>query len=118
MKKQFHKVLGLFPSKLPTGVAEFDSWSSSIFDTYGLPNLPSYRQAVASMIMHLGPTVDKKAKFFFAKAVRKAQANQIAYEEIQKLKKAEAEYIAATIALETTPLEDALGTENVQPVQQ
>lgn len=118
MKKQLNQLFGLFPSKLPTGVAEFKDWADSIFYTYDLPDMPSYRQALASMIMHLGPTVDRKPKLFFAKSVKKAQANQIAYEEIQKLKKAEAEYIASTIALENTKLEATDGAANEQPVQE
>jgi fructosamine-3-kinase len=60
--------------------------------------MSSYRQAVASGIMHLGMTVDKRSKSYFAKCIKKAMANQIAYENIQLLKQQEQEYIAATLA--------------------
>lgn len=115
MKQLIPHLKGLLPSRLPVGVTEFENWSKDIFDTYGLPNLPSYQQALASMIMHLGPTVDRKPKYYFAKAVRKAQANQIAYEQIQKLKKAEQEYIAATLAVAETPLE---AVNDDKPIQE
>lgn len=116
MKQLLNKLKGMFPSKLPTGTADFDSWAVSIFTTYNLPDMPSYRNAIASMIMHLGPTTDKKPLLFFAKAVRKAQANQIAYEEIQKLKQAENDYIAATLAKPTETVDN--GTNHVESIQQ
>lgn len=73
-------------------MGEFETFCDSIFFTYDLPDLPSYRHAIASMIMHLGPTVAVKPKRFFALSVLKAMSNQIAYENIQKLKKQEEEY--------------------------
>jgi hypothetical protein len=85
-----NKTLGLFPTKLPLGMTDFDRFCDSIFDTYELPNDPSYKHAIASMIMHLGPTVASKPKRFFALSVQKAMANQIAYQNIQLLKKNEA----------------------------
>lgn len=85
-KKTFHKLTGFFPSKLPTGAQAFDGFCDSVFSTYTLPDLPSYRGAIATMILHLGPTTSYKPKFYFAKSVRKAQANQVAYEKLQELK--------------------------------
>ena len=80
----------LFPSKLPTkGAAELDVFCASIFDLYGIPDMPSYRHAIATMIMHLGPQADRKSKSFFARSVKKAMANQIAYELIDHLRKEE-----------------------------
>lgn len=91
------KVMGLFPTLLPhKGLLDFDTFCNDIFYTYDLPDNPSYRNAIATMIMHLGPTVAYKSKFYFAIAVKKAMANQIAYEKIQQLKKDEAEYIKKT----------------------
>lgn len=86
----------LFPSPLPTGMQEFDLFCDSIFATYDLPNNPSYRQAIATMIMHLSPTTFYKPKLFFAISVKKAMSNQIAYENIQILKQQEKEKQEAT----------------------
>lgn len=78
--------LGFLPSKLPVGLDQFESYCSSIFETYSLPDLPSYRNAIATMIMHLAPTSFYKPKFYFAKSVKKAMANQTAYEVIQRIR--------------------------------
>ena len=82
---------GFFPKKLPTGLADFNQFSADIIDVYGLPNLPSYKHAIASMIMHLSPTTFYKSPWFFAISVKKAMANQTAYEIMQLLKEAEKE---------------------------
>jgi hypothetical protein len=84
---------GLWPHRLPCGMTEFNAYCVSLFRIYGFPNNESFRQAIATMIMHLGPTVDRKAPYFFAKALRKTMANQVAYtaiEEIRSAKKNEA----------------------------
>ena len=95
--KLIKKIKYLFPHPLPcNGMTELDDFSTDIFTTFDLPDLPSYRNAIASMIMHLGPTVAYKAPVYFAICVKKAMANQIAYEKIQSLKKQEAEYIEKT----------------------
>lgn len=79
-------VRSFFPVKLPTGLAEFNQFSSNIIEVYNLPNLPSYKHAIASMIMHLGPTTFHKSPRFFAISVKKSMANQTAYEMIQQIK--------------------------------
>lgn len=97
IKKIFAKLMGMIPGPLPhLGILSFDEFCNDIFTRYDLPDLPSYRNAIASMIMHLGPTCAYKSKFFFAVSVKKAMANQIAYEKIQQLKKEEAEYLKKT----------------------
>lgn len=89
LKKLFSQLRGYFPSALPKGAKEFDVFIESILETYNLPDMPSYRHAVASMIMHLGPQTSTKSKIFFARSIRKAMSNQVAYEKIQELKDAE-----------------------------
>lgn len=97
LKKMIKRFIGFFPQSLPhIGMKDFDAYCDMIFFTYDLPDLPSYRQAIASMIMHLSPTTSSASPFYFAKCVKKAMANQIAYEKIQLLKKEEAEYLAKT----------------------
>lgn len=79
-------ILARFPHKLPVGGSEFDSFFESICTLYGLPNLPSYRQAVATMIMHLGPIQYRASKHYFYASIRKSMANQVAYDKIQEIK--------------------------------
>lgn len=83
-KSLIHKVRGLFPSQLPTGVDDFNAYILSILDIYSIPHEKSYFSAIATMIMHLPPTCHKKSKFYFAKSIRKAQSNQVAYEIIMR----------------------------------
>lgn len=81
--KQF---VGLFPHNLPTGEEEFGRFCDTIFATYNLPDMKSYREYVATMIMHLPPTCHKSKLLYFGKSIKKAQANQSAYNMIQKFK--------------------------------
>lgn len=83
----------LFPSKLPVGAAHFDTWAKSIFSIYKLEDKPGNRHALASLIMHLGPTTAYKPKRYFSFAVMKSLANETAFETMQSLRKEEDAYI-------------------------
>lgn len=89
MKKLLDQLVGFFPHRLPMGATALEEFCRKIFDTYSVPDMPSYRQAIASMIMHLPQTVYHKAPWFFACSVRKAMANQVAYEMIDQLRQDE-----------------------------
>jgi len=77
------------PSKLPITLADHDTWAISILKTAKLPDNDSFRHALATMVMHLGPTTVWKAKMFFILSLQKAIANEIAYNVMQDLKKAQ-----------------------------
>lgn len=85
-KRLVSKLRGFFPEKLPTGIQDYEKFMKSIFEDYSIPEESSYTNAVATMIMHLDPTTDKKSRYYFAKSIRKAQANQIAYHFIMKIR--------------------------------
>lgn len=87
MKRIAKQILGHVPRPLPRTLSEFVEFTDEIFAVYEFPPLPSYRQTVGTMIMHLGPLEHKKSLAYFAKALKKAQANQIAYEAVQIAKK-------------------------------
>lgn len=89
IKKTIAQIRGLLSTALPKGATEFDSFCDSILSTYDIPNFPSYRRTIASLIMHLGPTTTHVPKVFFARSIRKAMANQVAFDKIQQLKKEE-----------------------------
>lgn len=121
-KKAIAKLRNLFPSPLPVGMAEFETWSLSIVETYDFPNNDSIRFALATMIMHSGPTAAYVSKHHFSLAVKASMAKQIAGGAFHDMKqrqmlaqqaaaqKAEEEKIAAV-----TASQEAAG--NVQPVQ-
>jgi hypothetical protein len=69
---------GLFPSALPQGMSEFEAWSEDILQTYGFPSNDSFKFALATMIMHGGPTQAYKSKHYFMLMLRAAAAKQIA----------------------------------------
>lgn len=89
LKRLVGKALAFFPYKLPVGITEFNRFSDRIFFTYQLPNLPSYKQAIAASIMHLPTHTTRKSPRWFAIGIRKAMANQIAYEVIYEIKERE-----------------------------
>jgi hypothetical protein len=84
----------LFPSKLPIGTAQFDTWAKSIFQTYNLEDKPGNRHALGSLIMHLGPVTAHKSKRYFYLAITKSLANETAFETMQSLRKEEEAYLA------------------------
>ena len=95
MKKTAKKFINLFPTWLPRSAIALEAYTKDLFDTYDLPDMPGYRQAIATMIMHLGPTVALKPKAYFALAVYKAQANEVAYDQILAARKAADEALKA-----------------------
>lgn len=105
LAKKFRYLRGYLKVTLPVGVKEFDEFCTSIFSVYDLPDLPSYRNAIATMIMHLPATVSAKAPVFFAVSIKKAMANQIAYEVIQQIRQEQKklEQGEATPKLEAAP---------------
>ncbi len=87
MKHLMHRVSHYFPTALPKTEAEFDDFCQDLFNTYQIPDKPSYRHAVASMIMHLETTRASMPKRYFIDSIRKAQANEIAYSVIEAIRK-------------------------------
>ncbi len=88
IKRLYDQIRGLFPSRLPTGVAEFNAWADSIASTYQLPTADqdSVRFSLATQIMHLGPQAASKPKYFFVLAIRAGAAKQIAGNAFQEIK--------------------------------
>ncbi len=88
--------LGLFPSALPQGIQGFKEWSDSIVSTYNVPDNDSTRFALATMVLHLGPTVAFKPKFYFALSLYKSAANQVVFAVMEDLKAKQKASVAIT----------------------
>jgi SNF2 family DNA or RNA helicase len=86
LKSILNWLLTFLPSPLPVGVKEFESWSSSIIQAYGLPDNDSVRFALATQIMHLGPTEANKPRRYFGLCLLKGAATQVAYGVMGELK--------------------------------
>jgi len=84
----------LVKKRLPIGMTEFDEWASNIIAGARLPaasddpetQYDSQKFALASMLMHLGPTVDHECDGYFIKSLRKAAVNQIADAKMKELR--------------------------------
>lgn len=99
IKRYFYQFLGLFPSPVPVGRTEFETWSKSIFDTYTLPtkDLRSVRFTLTTILMGLKTNDSSKPKYYFVKVCRAAASKQVAgaiWQEIKAAHKAEEEAAA------------------------
>lgn len=86
LKKLWTKFVFMFPHQLPVGEMAFIDYCDKLFLTYDLPNLASYHHAVATMIMNQSPVTDSIPPCMFAKSIRKAMANEVAWARLQALK--------------------------------
>ncbi len=96
--KFFKRLTAFIPTKLPTGVTEFNAWASSILTLYNFPDNDSTRGALAIMITQLKPTDAFKSKRYFGLSIHVAASKEVAgnfyYEmktKYQALAKAEQE---------------------------
>lgn len=89
LKTLFRKLRSRFPSDLPRTRAQLDAYYQDVLELYALPDDPSYKQAFATFIMHLGPVEHRKSKHFFARSIYRRMANQIAYDTIDELRRNE-----------------------------
>lgn len=105
VKKLAKQIRAFFPSRLPVGMQEFDTWSDSFSEIYNLPtdNKDSIKFTLASIIMHLGGQDAYKSKFYFLLTVRSGAAKQIAGSVFYDIKKKaqEAEKAANDAAKQT-----------------
>lgn len=86
LKLLFKKFLYLFPSPLPIGVDEFETWAKDILDTYQWPDNDSFRFALSTMIVNQGPVRAYRSKFYFNLVCHAAASKQIAGHFFQELK--------------------------------
>lgn len=104
VKKVLRFIRAFFPSAVPIGMTDFDSWAYDIIDLYNLPNNDSVRFALATMIMHSGPTAAYKSKFYFNLMIKASMAKQIASAKFQEIKTKQQEEIAKQKAAEATAI--------------
>jgi len=91
------KLRALFPSAMPIGLAEHKAWADSIISLYDFPDNDSVRFALATMVLHLGPTAAYRSKFYFSIMLKAGAAKQVASAVFQEIKiKQQAEVTAQT----------------------
>lgn len=99
MKARFKRVIallkGFIPQRQPIGRTELETFTKDLLELYNIPQLVSYKNAVATMILQDSKLY--RSKWYYMVAIRKAQANETAYQIMQELRKQEkAEITAAT----------------------
>lgn len=80
------RFFGLFPTKLPVGIAEFDKWATEVIELAQFPVNDSMKFTVATMVLHAKSTAAYSSKEYFVTSLIKAAANQVAAQMIQDLK--------------------------------
>ncbi len=89
LKLAFKKVVSYLPSKLPVGMAEFDTFAQDVLDLSGqYADRSSMLFAIASMIIHLPAGRGTVPKNQLVQGLRKSAANQVASQVFQDIKKA------------------------------
>lgn len=81
------KVLSHFPTQIPTGMTQFNTWLDSIVELAGpIADPDSLKWVVSNEVMRLSSTRNKVPKSFFIKSLRKYAANQLAAATVMELK--------------------------------
>jgi hypothetical protein len=111
IKKVFRQIRGLLPSELPNGASAFDAWVDSIVNTYSLPtsDIDSIKFTLATIIMHLGPTVAYRSKFYFVLVLKASAAKQVAHNAFGEIKQKQQ---AAQAAAAAKPVEAVVESSN------
>jgi hypothetical protein len=71
-------VMSFWPRKLPIGMTTFEAWVTDLIRLSGLPDNATTRNAAASFILQMPPTVSHIPLRVLAKRLIKAAANQVA----------------------------------------
>jgi hypothetical protein len=87
--KPFLLLKSFFSTELPKTEADFEAFYQDVIDLFKLPSGNQTRQAFATMIMHLPNDVASKSKAWFAVCLKKALANQAAYNVLDKIRQEE-----------------------------
>lgn len=116
LKRYFKQFKGLFPSTLPTGVPQFESFIDELTETYDLPTKrrSDVAYVIATMIINSSTGSPYRSLHSFARAIRVAAAKQVAgnaFHEIQLAAKA-AQQAAQTPVATTSDLVVANEAQN------
>lgn len=115
-KLQLAKLLAFIPTRLPVGMTEFETWSSSIITMYGWPDNDSMRFALAAMIINLGATQARVSKRYFGLSLHTACSKQVAGQVFHDLKIKQQKQMQAE-KLEVTGSLGESGPSNAQQLQ-
>lgn len=116
LKLFIKRILSRFPTPLPVGMSQFETWTSEIIELSGeYANRSSMQFALASMVQHADSKYGSLPKNYFVVRLRKVAANQVASQVFLNIKEQQA---AAQAAQQAKPVEDSTATVDVKSVQQ
>lgn len=72
-------VASWFPTPLPDSVKTHEDWAGSILNIGGYPDNTSFRNAIATMLLHLNADTHFKSKQHFIRSIRRGIVNEIAW---------------------------------------
>ncbi len=106
VKNVLLKIRAYLPSPVPSGVADFETWAKSIIDLYGFPDNDSVRFALATMILHSGPTAAYASKRYYGTMVKAGAAKQIASQVFTDIKTRQQAAATAAQAASVEPIQN------------
>jgi hypothetical protein len=84
------RVLSHFPTKLPVGTAQFNTFVEDVIELSGqYAEFTSMKFAIASILIHADSSKGALPKNYFVVRLRKSAANQIASQAFQEIKAAQ-----------------------------
>lgn len=109
-----NRVLSYFPTKLPVGMAEFDTWANTIISLLGpgLEKIPAddIKFVLTTNLQRLGPDEHKRSMQYYVRVIRSAAVKQISAQVFQDVKLRQAEAQAAKKLAEDTAKQETLTT--------
>lgn len=87
LPKFYNYLKSYLPTKLPTGMTEFNSWMESVLELAGpIADRESMVWLISHEIMHIKSGTDAVPKRYFVKVLRKFAANQLAAATVNDLR--------------------------------
>lgn len=87
LKRLITRISAYLPTKLPTGMTEYQSWLASILELAGpIADKMSMEWVISNEVMVIKSGQDRIPKIFFVKRLRKFAANQLAASYVNQLK--------------------------------
>lgn len=114
MKLLVKRLLSYFPTKLPVGLPQFNTWADSIIELSGqYADKDSMVFALTTMIIHADAKYGSLPKNYFVVRLRKSAANQVASYAFNDIKTRQAE-AAVKKQLEDTQAKEAAASAQTQ----
>ncbi len=109
------RLLSYLPTRLPLGMAEFETWSNTIVSLLGpgLEKVPTddVKFVLSTILQRIAPDEHRRSMQYFVRSLRSAATKQVAAQAFQDIKQKQADALAKqkqaedTAKLETTTSE-------------